>query len=452
MNFNTVALIKKTRNKTALSSDEIKYLVDGFSTGSIPDYQISAWLMAVFLNSISVEETNTLTQLMAHSGKMIDWRKISPAYRDAHIVDKHSSGGIGDKVSFILIGLCTAMGMKIPMMGGRGLGHTGGTIDKLESVPGFTTELGFNDLERLFSEVGSYIMGQTQDICPADKKLYSLRDVTGTVESLPLITASIVSKKLAEGLDAIVYDVKCGSAAFMESLAEARALAQSLVRVTQKSGVKAKALITRMQAPLGAYVGNSLEVRESLNILGNEYPSANDRRLAEPLKNLCVQLAAHMAVLSGLGTDMSAMINLAKEKINDGQALQKFKAMVTAQGGKPGWEEKLPQSKNKLVLEAPKNGYLESFHSRGLGLIGIELGMGRKKADDKLNFGVGYKISVAEGDEVFKGQPLLELYHDGTHNEEMLRDELLHCFVLSDSPSQQLNDNLVIEIVEGEQI
>lgn len=443
--YSVVELIRKTRDGKELTGEELAYLVKGFSEQSLPDYQISAWLMAVYLKGLSTKETFVLTKLMRESGEVLDWKKDNPAYRGSFIVDKHSSGGIGDKVSFVLLSLCASMGMKVPMMGGRGLGHTGGTVDKLDSIPGFRSELSIQEVKRAFEEVGCYIIGQSSSICPADKKLYSLRDVTGTIESLELITASIVSKKWAEGLDAIVYDVKCGSAAFMATLEDARNLAKSLVAVSKQAGMAARALITHMEEPLGAFVGNSVEILESLAILENNYKTEKHLKLALPLKKLCLDLAAHMAVLSGCGKELAAMRVLAEQKLESGAAAEKFRAMLRIHGAQDDWENKLPLGKNKFVLRATQNAGIAHIHSRTLGLVGISLGMGRRKTDDKLNYGIGFEMHVACGETVGVGQELLTLYYDGSPDLKSIEQELAAMFVYGKA---ELRDNLIIEIVD----
>lgn len=443
--FSVVELIRKTRDGVELNDTEISFLVSGFSKETIPDYQISAWLMAVCLKGLSVRNTFHLTRLMRDSGAVMDWRRQLPDRKNLHIVDKHSTGGIGDKVSFILMAISAAMEMQIPMIGGRGLGHTGGTVDKLDSIPGFKSILTVDEVRHAFEEIGCYIISQSEDICPADKKLYSLRDVTGTVESLELITASIVSKKWSEGLDGIVFDVKCGCSAFMEDIEHARSLARSLVGVCKQGGMNARALITHMEEPLGAFVGNALEIKESLMILSGEFENDQQKKLAQPLTDLCLELAAHMAVVSGLSSDLEAMRELAREKLASKSALEKFTALMRVQGAKSGWQDMLPKASRSLTITSDRSGFIKRINGRIYGLVGIKHAMGRKQTEDQLDYGVGFETHVARGDKVEKNQPLVTFFYNKDCDLTELTCQLRKGFDISDTGS--ILDSLVIELI-----
>jgi pyrimidine-nucleoside phosphorylase len=429
-------IIRKKREAQSLNSEELAFLVKGFSDGSIPDYQISAWLMASFLCGMDREETFVLTTLMRNSGKTLDWRQLSQNFKSARFADKHSTGGVGDKVSLILAPLAACLGLKVPMMSGRGLGHTGGTVDKLESIPGFSMRLDEKQMIRCLDEVGVCMMSQSSELCPADKKLYSLRDVTATVESIPLITASIVSKKWAEGIDAIVYDVKCGSAAFMAHLDQAENLSRSLVRISQKAGIKALACVTRMEEPLGSYVGNAMEVEESIWILKDEYPSPLHREIIGPLRQLCIDLSSEMAVLAGTRADMSTARVDCEAAISSGEAYRVFEKMLKAQGARDNWYESLPRAKHQLVYEAPEAGHVLEILSRDLGILGVKLGVGREKSEDSVDPAIGFEMLVRPGMRVERGTPLLKFHAHTPDALDKIRDSLERIFVIEDHPEK----------------
>jgi len=425
-------IIRKKRKGNALSSDELGFLVRGFSDGSIPDYQISAWLMASFLCGMDREETFVLTTLMRNSGKTLDWRKLSSNFRDARFADKHSTGGVGDKVSLILAPLAACLGLKVPMMSGRGLGHTGGTVDKLESIPGFSMRLDEKQMLRCLDEVGVCMMSQSSDLCPADKKLYSLRDVTATVESIPLITASIVSKKWAEGIDAIVYDVKCGSAAFMSDLKEAQNLSRSLVRTSAQAGLKAMACVTRMEEPLGSYVGNAMEVEESVWILRDEYPSELHRDIIAPLRKLCIDLSCEMALLAGTRSSRDQALADCNKAIASGAAYAVFERMLRAQGAKDSWFEELPRAEHQLVYASKTSGEIKKILSRDLGVLGVKIGIGRETSEDSIDPAIGFEILVRPGVRVERGTPLLKLHAHSADALEALSSDLDGVFLIED--------------------
>lgn len=441
MNFLVTEIIRKKRDGHALSSDEIKFLVQGFATGSIPDYQIGSWLMASFLRGLNRDETLTLTREMKDSGRHLNWRAMSSDLKNERFADKHSTGGVGDKVSLLLAPLAACLGLKVPMMSGRGLGFSGGTVDKLESISGFTMYPSEKQMLSCLIETGFCMMGQADDLCPADKKLYALRDVTCTVESIPLITASIVSKKWAEGVDAIVFDVKAGSAAFMPNRDEARALAKSLVSAATGAGMRASAHVTRMEEALGAFVGNALEVRESLNILKNTIPSDRQRSLAQPLIDLSLDLVAEMAVLAGLRSDIALARGEAAQALTDGSAYKRFQKMAQLQGATEGWEAKLASTELRLPLLAPRDGFITAARARALGVAGLKIGVGRQRAEDPVDPAVGFELNVQVGDPVQKGTPLLWMHVRNKEQFALIEKEVLAVFEIGDekvSPQNQL--------------
>lgn len=434
MKYLVVELIRKKRDGYALNADEIAFLVKGFCDGSIPDYQISSWLMAVFYKGMTPEETHLLTREMKNSGEQLKWRDRDPSFLSAKFADKHSTGGVGDKVSLILAPVAACLGLKIPMMSGRGLGFTGGTVDKFQSIAGFKLDLPDAERTRVLKETGICMMAQSETLCPADRKLYALRDVTCTVESLSLITSSIVSKKWAAGVENIVYDVKCGSAAFMNSLPKAKELALSLVNVSKLAGMKATALITRMDEPLGAFIGNALEVRECIFILKNSYPEDFHEYLAAPLAQLSCRLAAEMAVLAGLYPVVEEAYNEALRCLTDGRAWEVFQKMIRAQGGTEDWHETLPKPIISIPFKSPKPGYLKAIHSRYLGLAGIKLKAGRELSTDVIDPTTGFELFKGVGQKIERHE-ILCLAH--LKNEAQLKEieaDLLSAFEISDTP------------------
>lgn len=451
-NFLVPELIRKKRDGGRLGDDEIRYLVKGLSDGSIPDYQAAAWLMASYLRGMERAETACLTRAVRDSGQCFDWRKLSRNFRHERFADKHSTGGVGDKVSLILAPVAVCLGLKVPMMSGRGLGHTGGTVDKLESIPGFSMHPTEKQMIEFLDRTGTFMMAQREDICPADKRLYHLRDVTATIESVPLITASIVSKKWAEGVDAIVFDIKCGSGAFMETPQQAETLAKSLVATAEDAGMKALACLTRMDEPLGSMIGNSLEVIESLRILSDEYPSEECQRLSKPLLDISLRLAAEMAVLGGTRPDLETALEHARESITDGSALRVFVEMTQNQGAVEDWHEKLPTTRASYPIVSPRQGVLTAIKSRELGLFGIRMGAGRERLDSKIDPAVGIEMCVGPGDEVVEGEPLLFLHlHDdarGRNLREVFEKSVLDIFEFDGEPAGDPTDLLIKRIPE----
>ncbi|HYP87507.1 MAG TPA: thymidine phosphorylase, partial [Polyangiaceae bacterium] len=368
--------------------------------GEVADYQASAWLMAAFINGLSEPETLALTQAMLHSGNVLTLPSVKRAR-----VDKHSTGGVGDKISLCLAPLVAACGLAVPMISGRGLGHTGGTLDKLEAISGFRVDLDAKRFERIVRDVGACLIGQTAQLAPADRRLYALRDVTATVECIPLIVASILSKKLAEGIDALVLDVKCGGGAFMKDVKSARALAKALVSVGQGAGKRVSALITDMSAPIGRTIGNALETREAIEILQNGGPADT--------RELTLELGAEMLRLGKVCKKREQALPLLERALADGSALAVFRRLVVAQGGDARVVDdpaRLPQSKAKLVVPAPKSGYVNGIDAYELGLLAIELGAGRTRADQRIDPAAGFELSAVVGERVTRGAPLLVVH------------------------------------------
>lgn len=421
--LNPTTLIKKKRDGLELTSEEISFLIEGFTEGCIPDYQMSAFLMATLFKGMTAKETAALVDFMKNSGSIVDLSRIKLPK-----VDKHSTGGIGDKTTLILAPLLAACGVAYPTMCGRGLGHTGGTEDKLAAIPGFNSKLTLKRFQDLLSSVGVAFLSQTEEICPADKKLYALRDVTGTVESLPLIVGSIMSKKLAEGSDGFVFDVKCGTGAFMKSEEDAIRLAQALVDTGKAAGKTAHALITDMSEPLGFAVGNSIEVNECVSFM-RRGPQDSDpnSRLKEVTLALAEELLATADEISGKArSDKKTYRARLENALSSGAAYAKFLEIVSLQGGDTNAvDEGLPLAAKKLVLEADTAGYVTAFNGEAVGMAIVELGGGRKKTSDKIDPSVGFHFHHFIGDKVAKGTPLVEVYardsKSGKEALEMLR-------------------------------
>lgn len=392
-------IIAKKRDGKVLTSEEIEFFVNGYVNGDIPDYQISALLMAIYLNGMNVDETTTLTMLMARSGEVIDLSSI-PGIK----VDKHSTGGVGDKTTFIISPIVASCGVPVAKMSGRGLGHTGGTIDKMESIPGMKTNIDREEFFDIVRNVGACVIGQSGNIVPADKKLYALRDVTATIESIPLIASSIMSKKLAAGSDAILLDVKTGSGAFMKTTDEAIELAKAMVAIGEKVGRKTIALITDMDRPLGKSIGNALEMKEVCDTLKGKGP--------KDLTELCLTLATNMLYLAGKGS-LDDCYNLAKDALESGKAFEKLKEMVKAQGGDVSVIEdnsKFESSKVAKGLAAAQEGYIYSMDTEKCGVASMILGAGREKKEDTIDYSAGVIIHKKIGDYVKRGDLIASLY------------------------------------------
>jgi pyrimidine-nucleoside phosphorylase len=396
-----VDIIMKKRDGGALSRPEIDFFITGVTAGTLPDYQASALLMAIVLRGMTVEETSWLTDAMVDSGVRVDLGDI-PGIK----VDKHSTGGVGDKTSLVLAPLAAACGVPVPMMSGRGLGHTGGTLDKLEAIPGFRVNLSLEEMRAALATVGCAMIGQTAQIAPADKKLYALRDVTATVESIPLISASIMSKKIAEGIDALILDVKTGSGAFMKTEADSRRLAESLVSIGNASGVKTEALITAMDAPLGRAVGNALEVIECIDVLKGE-GSAD-------LVDVSVELAARMLVLGKIAHDRSDAERLVRGAIASGAGLDRFRRIIEMQGGDPHVVDdyrRLPSAPERHLVRASTAGYVTALDAELVGRASVILGAGRDRVEDPVDHAVGIMVLAKPGAQVSVGDPILELQY-----------------------------------------
>ncbi len=400
--FRAIDVIRKKRDGIELSQSEIESLVNAYTAGDIPDYQVSAWLMAVVLKGMTRQETAALTDAMLHSGDVLDLSSL-PARK----VDKHSTGGVGDKTSLVLAPLVAAAGVAVPMISGRGLGHTGGTLDKLEAIPGFNVNLPVADFRRVLEKIGCCMIGQTAEIAPADRKLYALRDVTGTVESPYLICASIMSKKLAEGIDALVLDVKTGSGAFMKNESDAAFLAELMVETGERMGKQVVAMITDMDQPLGYMIGNALEVVECVDILRGGGP--------EDLRELCLELAGWMLYLGGASKTVAEGKQQSAKLIASGAALDRFREMVRLQGGSVAAIDdptKLLQARHSLEVLASKAGIIASMNCEQIGTACVILGGGREKKDDSVDPAVGIVLHKKVGDRAAVGEPLATIHYN----------------------------------------
>jgi pyrimidine-nucleoside phosphorylase len=424
--FRAVDVIRKKRDGGELSAGEIESLVNAYTRGYIADYQVSAWLMAVVLRGMTRAETAALTDAMLHSGEVLNFSSL-PAKK----VDKHSTGGVGDKTSLVLAPLAAAAGVTVPMISGRGLGHTGGTLDKLEAIPGFNVNLPVAEFRRVLETCGCAMIGQTAEIAPADRKLYALRDVTGTVESPYLICASIMSKKLAEGIDALVLDVKTGSGAFMKSEKDAAFLAELMVETGERIGKQVVALITDMDQPLGCMIGNALEVVEVVEVLRGEGP--------EDLRQLCFELAGWMLYLGNVSATVAEGKKQSEMLIASGKALEKFRQMVELQGGDPRAIDdptKLPQAQHTMTLSSPQGGYLTALQCEQFGTACVILGGGRERKEDSVEPAVGIVLHKKVGDAVAAGEPLATIYYNAETRAARARHLLEQSYQISDSPGR----------------
>ncbi len=420
-------LIRRKRDGVELQRNEIEFLIDAYTRDAIPDYQMSAWLMAVVLRGMTRAELAALTEAMLNSGKVLDLSEL-PAAK----VDKHSTGGVGDKTSLVIAPIAAAGGLFVPMISGRGLGHTGGTLDKLESIPGFSVNLSVSEFRRVLAQCGAALIGQTAEIAPADKKIYALRDVTGTVESPYLICASIMSKKLAEGVDALVLDVKTGSGAFMKSEKDAAFLAELMVETGQRLGKRMMALITDMDQPLGRAVGNSLEVAECIEVLNGHGP--------DDLRELCLVLSAWMFLLGKRVRSVDEGRELAEKMIASGKAPEKFREMIRLQGGNaavmddPGL---LPQAKHRADVASTASGFVTGFMCEQIGTAGVLLGGGREKKEDSVDPAVGIIVHKKVGDKVSAGEALCTVHYNATEQLERARPLIEQSYRIEASPPTQ---------------
>ncbi len=395
-----VDIIIKKRDRGELTRDEIRFFVDGITAGTIPDYQIAAWAMAIFLNGMTPRETTELTLAMAESGEVIDLSDIGTP-----VVDKHSTGGVGDKTSLVVLPILAACGLAIGKMSGRGLGFSGGTLDKMESIPGYRVDLSTEEFKRQLTQIGLVLCGQSKALVPADGKLYALRDVTGTVDSIPLIASSIMSKKIAGGAQAILLDVKVGNGAFMTTLDQARQLADLMTQIGNLAGRKVKAVLADMNQPLGQAVGNALEVREAIATLHNNGPA--------DFRQHCLHMAAHLLLLSQAVDSLAAAYARAEAALADGSAWQKFRQLVQAQSGDVSYvddPDKLPKASLIEVVPAPRSGYLAQVHARTIGEAAVLLGAGRAQKNDPIDHAVGFIIHHKVGDPIRQGEPLFTIH------------------------------------------
>jgi pyrimidine-nucleoside phosphorylase len=433
-----IDVIRKKRDGQELSRAEIEYLVSAYTNGQIPDYQVSAWLMAVILRGLSRAETSALTDAMLHTGDVLDLSEFT-----ARKVDKHSTGGVGDKTSLVLAPLVAAGGLIVPMISGRGLGHTGGTLDKLESIPGFNVNLSIPEFRRALHACGCAMIGQTSEIAPADRKLYALRDVTGTVESPYLICASIMSKKLAEGIDALVLDVKTGCGAFMKKDEDAEFLASLMVETGERMGKSVIALITNMDQPLGFCVGNSLEVAEVIEVLRGRGP--------EDLRELCLELASRMFQLGGTADTVVQGKTQAEQLIASGKALEVFRQMVTLQGGDARVIDDpshLPRAKYTQDVCSPKSGYVASMDCEAVGHACVVLGGGREKKEDSIDSAVGIVLHRKLGDSVTAGEPVCTVHFNSESRAARAIELLLKSYRIADTPIEH-KKKLVHRVIRG---
>ncbi|MBR4474619.1 MAG: pyrimidine-nucleoside phosphorylase [Oscillospiraceae bacterium] len=421
-------LLAKKRDGLPLSTEEINYMIQGYTDGSIPDYQMSAMCMAILLRGMDEREVLDLTMAMVHSGEVLDLSPIAGIK-----ADKHSTGGVGDKTSLVLCPMVAACGLKIAKMSGRGLGHTGGTIDKLESFPGFTTELTEEQFFENVNRHGIALMGQTADLAPADKKLYALRDVTGTVPSIPLIVSSIMSKKLASGADVIVLDVKCGDGSFMKTPEAAEELARNLTRIGRLAGRRCAAIITDMDQPLGTAVGNALEVREAISVLSGEDPDGD-------LMRLCLALGSCMLTEAGFAASREEAEQLLRDAVSSGRALDKLAEMVRAQGGDDAavyHPELLPQASVTCEVPSLQAGTVSRIHAEAVGLVSMGLGGGRAKKEDRINPAVGVVLHKKLGDVVQEGESLATIYAASEASAAEAVEKLRRCYEFSSGPVER---------------
>ncbi len=419
--------VLKKRDGEKLSRKEIESMVDSYVSGGIPDYQMAAFLMAVYFNSLDREETAVLTESMANSGDQLDLSGI-----DGFKVDKHSSGGVGDSVSLVLVPLVGAVGLKMGKLSGRGLGHTGGTIDKLESIPGFRVSLTQEEFLDKVGETGVAIMEHTSDLVPADQKLYELRDVTGTVKSLPLIISSIMSKKIACGPDGVVLDIKTGSGAIVDDYEEAEELAKGCVGIGEEVGLDVSAVITDMSQPLGRSVGNALEVKEAIKVLRGEKTG--------DLREVTVNLTAELLLQSPKADSLEEGRKMAEDKLDSGEALDKFAELISGQSGNPRIlkdSDLLPGSESEIEISAPSSGYVSELNALKIGKSANLLGAGRSEKGEKIDHGVGVVLEKKIGNEVKSGKPLARLHYSDDENLDRVKKMVKNAFTVSDSPSEK---------------
>ena len=426
--MNTVELIRKKRDGLPLLKHEIQFLVDSYSKKMIPDYQFSAFLMAVYFKGMNEAERSMLVNAMINSGKVVDLKRIRGIK-----IDKHSTGGVGDKTSLIIAPIAAAAGVKVPMISGRGLGHSGGTLDKLESIPGFKTDLNLTQFKNILQQCGAVLIGQTKEIAPADKLIYALRDVTATVESIPLITGSIMSKKIAEGIDGLVLDVKTGSGAFMSEEKDAIKLADALIKTAKSFNKKVIAFITDMNQPLGNYIGNWLEVYESIKVLQDNY--------VENLTELSLNLAGAMIYLGKKAGSVKEGKEISQELIKNGKAFDKLVEIVKYQKGDVKFlhnPDKYPKAKFSRKILSPKSGYLSFINNYEIGMAGVELGAGRKTKEDRIDPKAGIIFYPKVGNQIAKGSVIAEVFSDDKKKLEIASKKIVDSLKFSKSKTQKL--------------
>jgi pyrimidine-nucleoside phosphorylase len=428
-------LIRKKRDGEELKTAEIDWLIEHYTQGNIPDYQMSAWLMAVYWQGMTTREIGDLTLAMAHSGAELHVREtISP------VVDKHSTGGVGDKVTLVVAPLVAACGVAVGKMTGRGLGHTGGTIDKLEAIPGFRSELSRADFMRILLKHNIVLAGQSADLAPADGKIYALRDVTGTVESIPLIAASIMSKKLAIGSSHLLLDVKFGSGAFMKTPDRARELAATMVEIGRSAHMQTVAAITSMQQPLGCAVGNALELAEAIAILRGDGP--------QDIADLCYHEAAELLVMTGKAAKIDEATQIVEHAVQSGAGIAKLLEVVAAQGGDPRCIEQprlLPSAPTQSILSAPCSGYIAGIQAEQIGFISMRLGAGRFKKGEQIDTRTGLVLQAKIGDYLHAGDPLVTIHARNNADVDAIKDDLLHCYTWNDTFTSP--DPLIYDVV-----
>jgi len=423
-----VDIIIKKRDHGELTREEIEFFVRGFTQGEIPDYQMAAWAMAVLLNGMTDQETTYLTQAMANSGEILDLSSAVDV-----VVDKHSTGGVGDKTTLTVAPLARACGLPVGKMSGRGLGFSGGTLDKMESIPGYRVDLSQEEFLHQLRQLGLVLSGQSGDLAPADGKLYALRDVTGTVPSIPLIASSVMSKKIASGAQAILLDVKTGVGAFMENLEDAKHLARLMVSIGELSGRKVTALISDMNQPLGFAVGNAIELREAIDTLRGGGPA--------DFREHCMVVSSHMLVLGKKAANVEAARKMLEKAIENGSAFDYFRKLVAAQGGDVDYvdhPEKLPAARYIETVPAPRGGYLKGIHAQVIGNAAVELGAGRAKKGDPVDHAVGFEVLHKVGEKLKAGEPLFVVHANDPEKLKTAREQLLRAHTWSDEPGEPL--------------
>lgn len=431
----TVDLILKKKNNLPLTEEEISYLIKGYVNNSIPDYQISALLMAICFNGLNEKEQVSLTKEMLESGEQVDLSKI-----DGICVDKHSTGGVGDKTTLVVGPLFAACGLKLAKMSGRGLGHTGGTLDKLESIPGFQINISSEDFYKQVKEISLAVIGQTANITPADKKLYALRDVTGTVDSIGLIASSIMSKKLASGAKSIILDVKVGDGAFMKNIDDAKELANAMIKIGKNYNRDMVVVLSDMEQPLGNMIGNSIEVIEAIEVLKGKGP--------ESFRNFCFDLVSELLLITKICGNKEDALKLINEKITSKEALNKFKEMIIYQHGNPNVVDDytlFPQASNKIPVISEKSGYVSKLNALEIGLSAMLLGAGRENKNDIIDLSVGVELVKKVGSKVEKGEPLAYLYSNGK-NEIQAYNKVLNSYNIIEKEVE--TSNIILEVIK----